>query len=657
MRRVLPHLAISFVLGALFVAVASARTGPNPDGRAVRNPDDGSVVTAGRLLPAGARVAPLGAQSAQFVPSPLPAGATLLDSTWYDLQDFGSLGKRIVCTPDGAVHVTYEKDFCELSPFGCPPDRTKPVPDPYRGMAYRRRDAVGSWAAWGKVADPRLRQACCPTDLVGGFGSLAVMGDGRVAVSQHMKEDGCPAIPRGDFYLQDTPGGSTWTGYLTPYDSQYQFPQISLNANGSVTLLGEIVLAGSYIETSAIGTTTFPANKIGTSFVCPINVQGPAWTQLLPGSTFRDGLPAFPSMATSSNGRVGIAIGDFGGNVWLVESPNGNFTTGAVTIRNLTNTTDAQVTAGDSTSTQYRAYVNLDIAYNDTTPNVVWSELQARRIAGEVRFFDHRSRIRHWDSVHGVSTVKQVQAGEADRFDDVDQGLFGPLPGFNTLSVDWPQVGFSADGSETYVTWTRASDAEIDPTADMGLSGIVTGVAFLDIAASTRVGGGAWSPAQNLTNTPSSDERFPSLAARNADGMAHLLFQTSALNQAGNVVIGDRGTTPGNVLRRIAYLQPPLSGSLVSVDGPLAPVAGALRAFPNPAHGRVTFALPALGADGRFVEIFAVNGRRVARVAVTGGEAAWDGRDAEGRPVATGVYWARTMGRREAAGTRFLLLH
>ncbi len=469
-------LLLAGLLSALLVVQASARTAPNPSGRAVLDPVTGRSLDAAGPLAASGRAAPDAAQAALFVNVPLPAGATLLDSTWYDLQDFGSLGTRVVVLPAGDVHVAYEKDFCEMDVAGCPPDRTRAVPDPYRGMAYRHRDPLGVWTNYGKVADPDLRQGCCPTDLVGGFGTVAVTPAGRAVVSQHMKEDGCPAVPRGDFYLQDAPGASTWTGYLTRYDSQYQFPQVSVNPDGSFTLLGEVVLAGSYVETSAIGVNYFPAIKIGTLFTCPINTQGGAWISIMPTSLFRDGLPAFPSIATSTNGRVGVAVGDFGGNVYLVESSNGSFAPGTITIRNLTNTTDAQVTASDSTSTQYRSYVNCAIAYNDTTPNVVWSEIQARRVGGVVTFFDYRSRIRHWDSIHGASTVKQVQPGEADRFDDVDQGLSGPLPGFNTLSVDWPQVGFSPDGSETYVTWLRASDAEIDATADMGLPGIVTGV-------------------------------------------------------------------------------------------------------------------------------------------------------------------------------------
>ncbi len=648
-----PTGLLALALLALTAAAAVARTTPNPDGRALVDPFSGVVIVPGRTA---THAAPAGAQSTQFVNVPLAAGATLLDSTWYDLQDMGSLGTRIICPPDGSVHLSYEKDFCELDVAGCPPDRTRPVPDPYRGMGYRARSPLGAWTNFGKVQDPDLRQGCCPTELFGGFGTMAMTAGGRIAIAQHLNEDGCDL--RGNFYLQDAPGASTWTGYLTPINSpSYLFPQVSSNADGSFTVLAEVPLAGSYLETQAIAVSHVPANKVGTLFTCPVGWQANAWTSIIPTTFFRDGLPAFPHIAASPNGRVGVAVGDFGGNVYLVESSNGSFAAGTITIRNLTNYADAQVTVSDSTSTQYRAYVNCHLAYNDTTPNVVWSELQARKSGSTVVFLDYHSRIVHWDPIHGKTVVKQVQAGEGDRFDDVDQGLSGPLPGFNTLAVDWPQVGFSPDGSETYVTWLRASDAEIDATADMGLPGIVTGVAFLDIAASVRGPSGVWSAAQNLTQTPQTDERFAALAARDADGKAHVVFSASATNQAGNVVIGDRGTTPGNVLRRIGYLEVPFSGSTVSVGDAPATSAPALRAAPNPAHGRVTFSLPARAPETRFVEVFAVTGRRVARVAVVGGQAVWDGRDAEGRSVATGVYWARRMGGREEAGTRFLLLH
>jgi hypothetical protein len=291
---------------------------------------------------------------------------------------------------------------------------------------------------------------------------------------------------------------------------------------------------------------------------------------------------------------------------------------------------------------------------------VVWSELQARRVSGSLEYHDFRSRIMHWDPIRGAEVVKKVAAGEADHYDDVDQGLSGPLAGLNHITVDWPQVGFSDDGSETYVAWLRFVDSEVDPTADMGLPGIVTGVGFGDIAASVTRPGEPWSAAQNLTQTPNTDERFFSLAARNPGGKVHVVFQASATNQAGDVIFGDRGPSSAILLRRIAYLERTLTASLVDVaDQEPHLIATSMIASPNPSGGRVRFAL-APGArvtvDDR-LEIFAVNGRRIARLALgPDGAFAWDGRDPDGRRAAAGIYFARLDGPTEVHPVRFTLL-
>jgi hypothetical protein len=429
------------------------------------------------------------------------------------------------------------------------------------------------------------------------------------------------------------------------------------NPNGSFTLLGEVPNGGVYDETEDIRVSYLAA--AGAHFTCPVGWQLGTWTAFAPTSLFRDGRPAFPSLGVSSNGRVGVAVGDFGGNVYLIESSNGSFAPATIVIRKLTNYTDAQVVKTDSTSTQYRSYVHCHVAYNDTTPNVVWSELQARKSGSSIAYFDYHSRIMHWDPIRGVEVVKQVAAGEADHFDDVDNGLSGPLPGFNTLSVDWPQVGFSADGLETYVAWLRYTDSQVDPTANMGLPGIVTGVGFGDIALSLARQGMPWTAPQNLTNTPQTDERFFSLAARNYDGRAHLVFQASATAQAGTAVIGDRGSSPGNLTRRIAYLEKPISGTLVSVEDPAVATAPRLAAWPNPSSGVVRFSAANLagGADA-VVEVFSVAGRRVARVtAGPGGAFEWDGRDLAGHEVATGVYFARLASDAAGRSVRFVRIH
>lgn len=638
-------MLLALALAAGVTAPAAARTSSNPAGRLV-------------LGAAGPTQQPLGTSAATLVNVGLAAGAVQIDSVWYDLQDMGSMGQHIVVGPDGRVHVSWQDEFCELNGL-CPPNLALPNPHPNRGQAYAWRDAAGTWHDLGKVRDPDVAAlGCCALpDPIGGFGSLALAPSGRIAIAQHINEESCDL--RGQFYYQDAVGASTWAAqlptFITPNGSSYLFPQVAATPAGGFALLAEVPEPGGYDEVTDFAVSWFANGN--TTYTC-FNFQGGSWTRPMPLATFRDGRPGFPAIAASSNGRVGIAVGDFGGNVWLVESSTGTFLPGTVTIRNLTNTTDAQVTAGDSTSTQYRAYVHCAIAYNDTTPNVVWSELQARRVGGQVQFFDHRSRIRHWNSVRGLNTVYQVPAGVADRYDDVDNGLSGPLCGFNTLSVDWPQVGFSEDGSETYVAWLRFVDGEVDPTADQGLTGICTGIGFADIAASVALGpGGAWSAPENLTNTPNCDERFFSLAPRNPGGRLHLLFQASATDQAGSAIIGDRGAAPGNILRRIAYLEKRPAASVLAVSPGVATGAPVLRVSPNPVFGAARVRLDAAPGTpaGRRAEIYGIDGRRVASLPLVAGSVQWDARTDGGGRVPSGVYFARIADDPASSAVRFVI--
>jgi hypothetical protein len=595
------------------------------------------------------------------VPVPLAAGAVQIDSTYWDHQDMGSLGNRIVVRPNGQVHVTWQDDNCEVAPGGCPPNLSAPDPFPRRSMSYAWRDQTG-WHSAGRIDDPDIR-GCCVTEYSGGYGTIAVTNDGRAAIAQHMNEDGCDL--RGALYTRDTAGASAATAYLTPW-TDYLFPQAAALPNGAFVMLAEIPLSPPshfYEEVASFQVSYLPAE--GPRFVCYTGWQFGAWQAITPPGYFPpDGYSGFPSLAAASDGRAGIAVTDFVDDVFLIESSNGTFLPGTITVRNLTNYSDAAVTKADSTSTEYRPYIHCHLAYQDTTPHVVWSELQARRIGAVNEVFDWRSQIRHWSSTTGLTTVARSAPGEADAYDNLDIGLNGPIAGFNTISMDWPQVGFSPDGFETYVVWQRYVNAEIDPTADGGLPGIITGVGFGDIMGSVRRQGTGWSAGQNLTQTPQTDERFHSIAAYNPGGRPHILYQSSATNQAGVAAIGDRGgedcgptgCLPGeNFVRRIAFFAPRLTASVVSVDAaPEAPPA-TLRPFPNPARGVVRFAAEH-AADGEFIEVFSVDGRRVARIPVAGGAAAWDGRSAAGPRVASGIYFARFAGASADRGTRFMLL-
>ena len=609
-------------------------------------------------------------QDVMAVPVPLPDGAVELDSTYYDLQDMGSLGHRIEVGADGRIHAAWEDDNCNVA-GSCPPNLDAPQPYPYRAMSYAYRDVSGIWHDLGRVGDPTIACPQCAPQYLGGFGTLSITRAGHAVVAQHMQEDGCDE--RGDIYVQNMAGAASWMAYLTPIVSpSYLFPQAVALENGSMVLLGEIPLTppNHFYE----GTADFRISRIaaeGQRFTCPTGWQMGPWTQVVPATVFRDGHGAFPCLAAASDGRVGVAVTEFGGNVFLIESTDGTFAPSTITLRTLTAYTDAAITKPDSTSQEWRPYIHCHLAYQDTTPHVVWSELQARRIGSSVEYFDWRSRIRHWSSTQGLSTVKQVQAGEADSYDNIDLGLHGPLAGFNTISVDWPQVGFSTDGTETYVVWLRFTDDEVDPTAvASGLEGIQTGTGYGDIACSVMRAGG-WSAPQNLTQTPRTDERYVSIATRNDGGKVHIVFQASATDQAGIAVIGDRGGTscgpsgcrPLNLVRRIAYLEQRVAASLVGIaDGPGANAPAeppVLACRPNPATDAVQFTIdPArAGHGGPAVLVFSITGRRVARLPMSGGRAAWNGRDASGRRVPSGLYLSRLEGDRNAPGTKFMIIH
>jgi hypothetical protein len=91
---------------------------------------------------------------------------------------------------------------------------------------------------------------------------------------------------------------------------------------------------------------------------------------------------------------------------------------------------------------------------------------------------------------------------------------------------------------------------------------------------------------------------------------------------------------------------PGLAEFLASLAGPPAPVR--LAAWPNPGRGAVLFARAGDGAGP--VDVFDVSGRRIAtlapRPAAHGWTWGWDGRDLDGRDLASGVLIARERGGR-----------
>ncbi len=102
----------------------------------------------------------------------------------------------------------------------------------------------------------------------------------------------------------------------------------------------------------------------------------------------------------------------------------------------------------------------------------------------------------------------------------------------------------------------------------------------------------------------------------------------------------------------------PDSGAATGVE-PGTPVALRLAAAPNPSAGAMSFAVELPAAATAELDVFDLSGRRVTslrRDGLAAGRHAlgWDGRGADGRPVAPGVYMARLRAGERAVTARFV---
>jgi hypothetical protein len=98
-------------------------------------------------------------------------------------------------------------------------------------------------------------------------------------------------------------------------------------------------------------------------------------------------------------------------------------------------------------------------------------------------------------------------------------------------------------------------------------------------------------------------------------------------------------------------------GHVSRVTG-LAPEPGPLRVqiSPNPAAEAARVSVAGERADEATVEIFDLAGRRVRQLAGRGGPFVWDGRDANGRRVAGGIYFARVAAGPETVVARVVVI-
>ena len=97
-----------------------------------------------------------------------------------------------------------------------------------------------------------------------------------------------------------------------------------------------------------------------------------------------------------------------------------------------------------------------------------------------------------------------------------------------------------------------------------------------------------------------------------------------------------------------------LKDTLGGSSAPVAPASVIGLGIPYPSPGSPPIRIEFLGSPTGPIDLYDVNGRRVRRLLPsTAGDAAWDGRDEQGRALPAGLYLARS---RDAVARRILLL-
>jgi hypothetical protein len=374
----------------------------------------------------------------------------------------------------------------------------------------------------------------------------------------------------------------------------------------------------------------------------------------------------YPSVISGSDGRVAIVIGDFGADVHFYESTNNGMSFTETIITNAAEDTLELPAEPDGEATVFLPWVNTDIVYVGSEPHITWTGLQGARQAGTgVVLYDFRTRILHWSPSTGIDTVVVSEAQGAIP-SETETYVYA---GANHASIDWPQMGVSADGSVLYLVYVGFSPEDIDTESDIGF-GDIFGTYSTD-------GGETWAVPQNITNPDGqvmgADDRYPSISpvsydAAIAPGMdASITYQS---DDAAGSWLWTQFSDPEEPTANWDYFMylgvdfdVPTGIEDGDVDNAPLPRSFALHQnYPNPFNPSTTvrFEVPE-GKERIELCVYDTRGRKVATLldgTVSAGShrVTWNGMTERGEEASSGIYFLRLRGGTEARTVKMVLV-
>ncbi|MBX2992648.1 MAG: T9SS type A sorting domain-containing protein [Bacteroidetes bacterium] len=413
---------------------------------------------------------------------------------FYDWQSNGGAVQHIQVNPaNGNIHVTYM------------------VSDDSTSIATSRRSAyafsTNDGATWNNFSDVRIpaRSSGYPTLTL-----LKGPNAGLPAIANHSAINGTQSTAfidspegAGAFSELNAPPTVALSGTLQPI-----WPNIAGAADGSVVMSASLnVPTGSQPFTLRTRTTDFAS-----------------WSNWQEFPDTNSGGGRYPTYA-NDNGYVGTLFnaGNTGGGWWHVSTNNGE------TWSNPSlNVYPPSPPGRETAQGNCRIWVSSDFIWDGNTPLGTMGEQTVNQTGR-----NNQGRILFWSQAAGI----------------VDVADSSNVPGYvyplnlgqsNHLTMGWSTIAKS--GSSLVIVFHAF-------TADTSAAGFNYGDLFYSISNNNGV---SWSTPVNLTNTPSLDERYPSLSRWNPPGFVYMTWQEDT--QPGSAAFTD--LAPLSRARQVFYKFP-----------------------------------------------------------------------------------------------------
>ncbi len=529
---------------------------------------------------------------------------TVLDSTYYDWQRNGGLDDHLDMYNDGStvkingtMMVAYMSDTSD------------------RNMNYYH------WN--GSIWDQGAGLAVFPQKA--GFGSMSQFNDGRAAICAHTDDGtGFRAFAAFDAFI----GLRAFSYFGTDIPSALIWPRISVNSDQSISMTG--VDQGNY------DVSVCRATDSNSGF-------GPWLAIRTLAGDWMDGDMEWPTIASGTNGHVGIVIPDVAGAIRLFESTDNGVNW---TVTTIADADTAGAPAGMDSTAARLGWINSDIMYIGDEPHVAWTAAQVTNIGGGAySLYDYKATIFHWSPSTGIDTVVVAWAQSADS----TRSDYVPSP-YNHMSVDWPSLGVAKDGSTIALAFTGLNTDDIDSTA-------LPPTAYVDIYLTYSMDNGeTWADPINVTNNDGTnlgwDDRYPSLAKTNYENGADpdpthdvwMIYESDDL--AGTYIQGVEGSLNMDYVKFTGVDIPGTGiGGRGGTSGPGLPRAAALsQNYPNPFNPSTAIRYQVPERSHVSIEIYDVRGRLVQTLINEEKDAGnysvqWNGKTSNGSHVSSGIYF------------------